>query len=245
MKRAILIHFLTAGTLTVLMCSAGTARAEAPPEWDGIRRLQVDLSAQEAGPFVQLTPVSLGDGIILASASTAQAAPAVQQPPGEVSVVQTASPLTSSHLESQKHQLRESLAKDGEESLAGRDQLTSELVGMMRWTVVSIMICTGALVALKKFQRQTPSDGSSSSRMRVLETLALGRQQSLKLVEVGGERFVVASDQGGIKALTMLPSWPDVESEESLSGSTGSTPESRTMNHEGLDRTAVSFPKVS
>lgn len=243
MKRAILIHFLTAGTLTVLMCSAGTARAEAPPEWDGIRRLQVDLSAQEAGPFVQLAPVSLGDDIILASAT--QAAPTVQQPPGEVSVVQTASPLASSYLESQKHQLRESLAKDGEESLAGRDQLTSELVGMMRWTVVSIMICTGALVALKKFQRQTPSDGSSSSRMRVLETLALGRQQSLKLVEVGGERFVVASDQGGIKALTMLPSWPDVESEESLSGSTGSTPESRTMNHEGLDRTAVSFPKVS
>lgn len=236
MKRASLILWLAAGPLAILMSGWSVARAEAPPQWDGIRRLQVDLSAQEAGPFVQLPSVALGGEIILASGT--QETATVQQARGEVSGAELALLPGTSHRESQKNHLRESLAKEGEESLAGRDQLTSELVGMMRWTVVSIVICTGALVALKKFQQRTPTDGSSNNRMRVIETLALGRQQCLKLVEVGGERFVVASDQAGIKSMTMLPGWPDLDTEEPLSDSASGT---RGMNHEGPDRTAGTF----
>lgn len=212
MKRASLILWLAAGPLTVLMSSGSVARAEAPPQWDGIRRLQVDLSAQEAGPFVQLPAVSLGEDVILASLT--QEADSNQQARAEIAAAEPALLPGTTHREHQKNHLRESLAKEGEESLAGRDQLTSELVGMMRWTVVSIVICTGALVALKKFQQRVPTDGSSNNRMRVIETLALGRQQCLKLVEVGGERFVVASDQAGIKSMTMLPGWPDLDTEE-------------------------------
>lgn len=54
---------------------------------------------------------------------------------------------------------------------------------------------------------------SRPSGMKVLETLSFGRNQGLHLVEVGSERLLVAADAGGIRAVTLLPSWPGNDSE--------------------------------
>lgn len=191
-------------------------RAEDPSSpWKGIQRLQVDLTSHDTTPFLQWDVPDISG-----------AAP--DQPQPEVPLSKTSHQATASasanrhinspvngqtgpsHPDAQKSELKASLAHEGQASLERRDSLTQEALGVMKWTVVTLIVGFITVVAIKKAPFQNMKE-ESGHRIRVLETRSLGRQQALKLVEVGGERFLVASDQGGIKSVNMLPSWPALE----------------------------------
>jgi len=121
--------------------------------------------------------------------------------------------LNGENASARKAELREELAREGQASLSGRDNLTQEVISVAKWTVVMLVLGSVTIIGLKRFQFPASMEGASK-RIRVLESLQLGRQQGLKLVEVGGERFLIASDQAGIKSVTLLPSWPALDEEE-------------------------------
>ncbi|WP_437227774.1 flagellar biosynthetic protein FliO [Planctomicrobium sp. SH661] len=203
-SRASLCSLIAALTLLAGVSTAGEAE-EAAPLWDGIQRLNINLAAQETPPFLQL--------------EKDPAEGKRQRPARAKSGAETVSGMAmrSNPAEAvdHKNQLRQSLVRDGQSSLESRDSLTSEVVSVTKWTIVMLIVGGVTIVGLKKFQLKSSAEGNTGNRIRILETLNLGRNQGLKLVEVGGERFLVASDQAGIKAVTMLPSWPAMDQEES------------------------------
>ncbi|HWL09042.1 MAG TPA: flagellar biosynthetic protein FliO [Planctomicrobium sp.] len=109
--------------------------------------------------------------------------------------------------------MRESLIREGESSAADRDALTAEFFSVMRWTIVTLVVGGLAAFGLKRFPQwnRPPVVGT---KMSVVESLSVGRHQVLNLVQAGGERFLVASDPGGIRSVTLLPNWPSQEEEE-------------------------------
>lgn len=260
MKWIPVFFWLALSTFSILSGMGTVAAAEeASARWDGIQRLNVDLTAREAAPFLPLgnlppettkfdsTPHNSShrvdpSEIQLVNYREASQEPVVHESPQQdpLTVHQKAEQknVTSLAARSQdadpgtvhKIQMRESLAKAGQSSLESRDDLTSEVISVTKWTIVMLVVGGVTLVGLKKLGlknaglpsfglKNFPSLASSrdaGNRIRVLETLHLGRQQGLKLVEVGQERFLIASDQTGIKSVTLLPNWPALDQEESL-----------------------------
>ncbi|WP_437187506.1 hypothetical protein SH668x_000903 [Planctomicrobium sp. SH668] len=129
-----------------------------------------------------------------------------------VQKVQRSAGLEEEAKEQKRSQLQTSFASDGKTSLAIQENLTGDIVNLTKWTIITIVIGTLVAVGLKKFQ-ETKVSPVSHRKIRVQETLLINRQQMLKLVEVDGERFLIASDQSGIKAVTLLPAWPQMDQE--------------------------------
>lgn len=210
----------TSFTIGLILCQIPElVRAEPPvsqstDQWGGIQRLQVNFGSQETAPFIAWNAPTLS---ISESETTPRRKGSTTVRPRSDADSSTVASLQNSPNESSaedhRHQLRDTLARDGQSSLEGRDSLTREALSVVKWTVVTLVLGCVAVVCLKKFPFQKTIQ-TSSNRIRVLETLALGRQQGLKLVEVGGERFLIASDQGGIKNVTLLPNWPSMDQSE-------------------------------
>ncbi len=116
-----------------------------------------------------------------------------------------------------REEWRESLMKQSQDGESDRDSLTAELFSVVRWTIVALVvtgICAFGLKKVPAFNRP-PVAGA---RMTIVESLSLGRHQVLNLVQAGGERFLVASDPGGIRAVTLLPNWPSHPEDADLTG---------------------------
>jgi|GEM_PF-2531931 len=160
------------------------------PEWQGIPRLSVDLSQDDAAPFVKYTEPKTKAGAPSSQNSTASR--------------------SAERLQTAREELRESLVRDGESSAADRDALTAEFFSVMRWTIVALVVGGVLAFSLKRLSpwNRPPVSGT---RMSIMESLPLGRHQMLNLVQAGGERFLVASDPGGIRSVTLLPNWPTEE----------------------------------
>jgi len=236
--------WLIMGAMCLVFTMHAIACAQDPsPQWDGIQRLNVDLGAQETSPFLELSPPQFEETILRTNftetardpkprviAFATDSATAVKPVSVQRSISnetaadsQMATTVSDVALRSGKSasvtkaDLREELAREGQASLAGRDDLTQEVISVVKWTVVMLVLGSVTIIGLKRFQFPASADGPSK-RIRVLESLQLGRQQGLKLVEVGGERFLIASDQAGIKSVTLLPSWPALDEEETELG---------------------------
>jgi len=225
--------------------SAGTGSEQ----WNGIQRLQVDLSSHETAPFLAWNAPAL-TGTRFDTSPASERKSLERRSPGQSTSERTQSRSAAPEAAStsstsadigfvdHKHQLRDALAHDGQSSLEDRDSLTHEAVSVIKWTVVTLVLGGVTVVGLKKFPIGKATN-TASQRIRVLETLTLGRQQGLKLVEVGGERFLIASDQGGIKSVTLLPGWPELDHPEAEDQTLNFSSASKSVFEETLNKVAA------
>ena len=205
--------------ITCLLGTAVIARAEGPFTVDTrIETLSFEMSSPEPAPFLELPrqfeyateplplPATTARPLSLAASETVEEMPVASTP-----LLKTAAEGKNA-AQTTRDRLRESLAHEGIDAANQRDSLTAEALNVARWTFVTLLIGIGAVFALKQFGGKTlPLQNRGG--MKVVECLPLGRHQQLQLVDVGGERFVVACDSQGIKAMTLLPSWPTAEGE--------------------------------
>jgi len=202
--------------LSILAGFSTHVQAEDPARWDGISRIQIDLTS--AAPTAPI-PLNL-PGTVLPTSE--ESAPRIQQVHYE-SAGQASSDATR-NADINRAELRESLVRDGQNSLAGRDDLAKEVVSVFKWTFVVLVLGGAVAFGLKKYD-WAKTAGVSGQQIRVIETLSLGRQQGLKLIEVSGERFLVACDQSGIKSVNMMHNWPAMDQDEPRSSSSEALPE--------------------
>lgn len=201
------------GAAICLQMLATVQAQDASPDWNGFESFQIDLSATDPPPFLAFhessseppAPVSLP-----APASGKRSSPATRTSRSPEPAALT-SDSESGHV--QRLQMRDDLRRDGEASLASRDALSGELFSVMKWTITVLVIGVVAVVALKQIRLPLGAT-QAPTKMAIVESLQLGRQQVLNLVQAGGERFLVASDPGGIRSVTLLPSWPAMDAEE-------------------------------
>jgi hypothetical protein len=182
-----------------------TVRAAEPVSpWPGFDRLDVHLEEVAIDPFLEFRLPKTSP-----AANSARAAVSSPTEPDSVSEA-ALPPDRNKNLQSQRTKLRESLAQQGLAAVHGRDELTSEVFSVTKWTIVTLVVGTVVVIGIKQFNLRT-LPVSKSPGIRLVETFSLGRHQGLNLVEVGGERFLVATDQGGIKSVTLLPNWPRMD----------------------------------
>ncbi|WP_437204138.1 hypothetical protein [Planctomicrobium sp. SH664] len=123
--------------------------------------------------------------------------------------------------------LKESLSREGQSSLQQRDSLTDDAARISKWTIALLLVVGTGLFTMRRLGLQ-PVTQSAVGSLRIQETLKFGRA-GLHLVSVGSERLIVAADQGGIRSVTLLPSWPGHEGDfESLAAQAELNPVSRT-----------------
>lgn len=133
-------------------------------------------------------------------------------PPRSVVDVAGREPLTA-HRDRQREDLKEALADGGQSASQQRDDLTVEVLNVTRWTSAILVLGTVAAFVLKRYGKTTWQKPTGlTGAMRIVESVPVGRTGGLHLVSIGEERLVVAADHTGIKAMTLLPSWPAEES---------------------------------
>ncbi|SFI36706.1 flagellar biosynthetic protein FliO [Planctomicrobium piriforme] len=177
----------------------------ASTNWNGIQRLSVDFLEADAAPFLELHEPAP----VIEQASAQQPASEPARPRASVTAIATSEPR---HAQDSRSEMRNTLLKEGQASAADRDELTAEVFSVMKWTGVTLMIGCVAVFGLKRFPKVTQTN-VVGNKMAIVETLTLGRHQTLNLVQAGGERFLVAADAAGIKSVTLLPNWPGAETE--------------------------------
>jgi hypothetical protein len=199
------------GAVICLQMLAVVQAQDASVDWNGFEPFQIDLSATDPPPFLALSETSSDTPDALpAPASGKPSSPAAR--PGRSALPETVTSDAEAG-QAQRSRMRDDLRRDGEVSLASRDALSGELFSVMKWTITVLVIGVVAVVALKQI-RLPGGTAQAPTKMAIVESLQLGRQQVLNLVQAGGERFLVASDPGGIKSVTLLPSWPAMDAEE-------------------------------
>lgn len=94
--------------------------------------------------------------------------------------------------------------------LGHNDALIGDLLRVVKWSVVMFLVGIGAAVVIRRsgWKGLPPP---APTHLKVVETLSLGRQMGVHLVQADGDRFLVATDAAGIKSLTLLPSWPRLD----------------------------------
>lgn len=82
------------------------------------------------------------------------------------------------------------------------------LINFGLWMVVILCLCGLSVVGLKMLQRRgiikAGSAGPSTGNARVLDSLSLGRNQFVQLIEIGGRQVLLASDTSGIREMVPL-----------------------------------------
>ena len=73
------------------------------------------------------------------------------------------------------------------------------------WTVIVLCLCTLTVLALRHWQRSKGMLPVSKNNARVLESVALGPNRVVSLVELRGIQAVVGCDAGGIKTIVLAP----------------------------------------
>lgn len=217
MSRNLLQRWLARAVILIcLQVTISGALPAAPPEGSIIRPLAIDLSSSTAAPFVEWQPeahsstrwedppTARGKGV--SSGTSAAVTPDAPRTPADVAFGQQ----HADQIQTQRNQLRDSLAQEGLSSATGRDELTAEVLGIVKWTVATLLVGGGLVVGLKRLGWK-PAGGGATSYFKLVESMPLGRQGGLHLIEVGQERFIVAADTAGIKSVTLLPSWPALD----------------------------------
>lgn len=97
--------------------------------------------------------------------------------------------------------------------LGQNDALVGDLLRVVKWSVVMFLVGLGVAIAIRK-SGWKGMVSPASSHLKVVETLPLGRQMGVHLVQAGGDRFLVATDATGIKSLTLIPNWPHLDDAE-------------------------------
>ncbi|MCR9200975.1 MAG: flagellar biosynthetic protein FliO [Planctomycetaceae bacterium] len=82
------------------------------------------------------------------------------------------------------------------------------LINFGLWMVVILCLCGLSVVGLKMLQRRgiikAGSAGPSTGHARVIDSLSLGRNQFVQLIEIGGRQVLLASDTSGIREMVPL-----------------------------------------
>lgn len=82
------------------------------------------------------------------------------------------------------------------------------LINFGLWMVVILCLCGLSVVGLKMLQRRgiikAGSAGPSTGQARVIDSLSLGRNQFVQLIEIGGRQVLLASDTSGIREMVPL-----------------------------------------
>ncbi len=195
-------------------------------KWTNGSKLSFSVSNPESEPFVEYTELQFKDPITAAPTSKTLADQAVATPSQE-------------RVRSARNAMREELVREGETSASDRDALTAEFFSVMRWTIVVLVV--GGLVAFGiKQVPQLKRPPAAGTKMSIIESLSVGRHQVLNLVQAGGERFLVASDPGGIRSVTLLPNWPshDEDAGEDSPSFQLFTPEQNSLPARNLSKVA-------
>lgn len=87
------------------------------------------------------------------------------------------------------------------------------LLNFALWMVVILCLCGLTVVGLRMLQKRglvtAGSTGASTGKAKVVDSLSLGRNRLIQLVEIGGRQVLVASDPTGIQS--MVPMADDFE----------------------------------
>jgi hypothetical protein len=197
----------------ILTMPLAVRAAEPATHWEGFQRLEVDLETTRVDPFLEFRLPEKASSPPASEVQIFDRDPRLTDagftPLGSVS--EAALPAKQAgNVQLQRAKLRDSLAQQGLAAAEGRDDLANEVFSVTKWTIVTLVAGTVLVIGIKQFKIRTlPLSGSHE--IRLVEAFSLGRQQGLNLVEVGGERFLVATDQAGIKSVTLLPSWPRMD----------------------------------
>ena len=84
------------------------------------------------------------------------------------------------------------------------------LVNFVVWMIVILCLCGLTVLGIRMLQRRgiikAGTAGPSSGQARVIDSLSLGRNQFVQLLEIGGRQVLVASDTSGIREMVPLSS---------------------------------------
>jgi flagellar biogenesis protein FliO len=199
--------------ITVLSAVAAqpVCAAEPFPATGTRQSLEFRLSANEPAPFIEIdTPTSLSDATVSAVPPTPGSTPATAEPAHESNDEPESasdSPAGSTR-ESSLAETRRDLAE-----LGRNDVLMEDVMRLAKWTMVTLILGVSAVLVIKKYNISIASPATGGANLKLLESLPLGRQMGMHLVEAGSDRFLVATDQAGIKTVTMLANWPEMPGE--------------------------------
>ena len=113
---------------------------------------------------------------------------------------------------------------------------TDLAIRLVTWTLVILCLCVLTVLAIRKWQRNNGMLPESAGQSKVLETVMIGHNRSVSLVQLRGLQAVVGCDGSGIQSIVLAPpDFSDVidqasaataaeESSESVSFSSTSLP---------------------
>lgn len=195
--------------------TARPVRASEPFPATGTRQsLEFRLSANEPPPFIEIdAPASRIERTVDAIPvnSSATSTPATTEPvlerseESESASASPAGPTRESSLAETRRDLTE---------LGRNDVLMEDVTRLAKWTMVTLILGVSAVLVIKKYNISIASPATGGANLKLLESLPLGRQMGMHLVEAGSDRFLVATDQAGIKTVTILANWPEMPGEE-------------------------------
>lgn len=90
--------------------------------------------------------------------------------------------------------------------LAFAEPLDFQVWNLVKWTVVVILIA-GAATYIFRFKHTQNSPQKSGRTLILCETLTIDPRTKVHLIEMDGERYLIASDLNGIKSITLVPNW--------------------------------------
>ena len=93
------------------------------------------------------------------------------------------------------------------------DSLQTAVGKMIPATAFVLFLATVGILLLFKRNRFTTLRNSTTRGLRIVESLPLSGRGMLHLVAAGSDRYLVAIDPAGVKALTLVPNWPSIVSE--------------------------------
>ncbi|MDG1894890.1 MAG: flagellar biosynthetic protein FliO [Fuerstiella sp.] len=102
---------------------------------------------------------------------------------------------------------------------------TDMLIRLGTWTVIIMCLCGLTALAIRRWQTKHGILPVAKGQSQIMETVILGPNRSISLVELRGVQALVGCDAGGIQSIVPVPqAFPDIlangEPESLLSPST-------------------------
>lgn len=203
--RLLLVFCAAVGTSRIAACQESVNSVQSP------RRVSqaVHQLFSEPDSFVKqvsLQSIDSADGAALLKpvATDNSVQPAASGPESQSGAAATA---TKPFIDLRTESVGDTLTEGADTSRESRQEL---LVRLGVWTVVVMCLAVLTVLGIRRWQRSRGILPQMSSHSRVLQTVGLGGNRSVSLVQVDDVRVLVGSDASGIRNMILAPvSFPE------------------------------------
>jgi hypothetical protein len=105
---------------------------------------------------------------------------------------------------------RDSGTADAAATTSGGNGPLLRLIGMLQWVLIVMMVAVGAAFGMRRWRRGAPAPHAPST-ITLVASLPVRNLFQAHLLETGGQRFLITTDRTGVKTVSAVASWDDLE----------------------------------